>query len=809
MRKIFFVILSAVLLAAGSCWALSDLPDPGTPNYSKNTRTVFGEWQSAIEGLQRGEVSANPDSTFNVTVYGAVPDDGVDDSAAFQDAIDAAELVSGTVYAPVGQWDLASTINIPYNVSFEGVGLATKLSTMSGGNYTDGYLVRCNRIAADSSWDQPYPGDEGFFRYVTLTNEDNQADINHAMYIADKRDVNNVAIAYFYKGIQYTLQYLDDKTLHRVHFINMISDTYYPINTGWLGDGLYFSQISTYFEPSTPPENRKSIYMKGAQGGSVTESILNGEVYVTDTTNVGFINNHLELYYGQNGYVFNNVSNIAVINNYIQLGNNSTVPGIRIYRTGGSVNLSNIVLDHVNFVRPSRNFQEFNTGPEIFTSDALLTIRDCSTSYYFGATNETEVEGIYIANNDTGLPIEAFNKRSPWLSKYAQIRDTELVPYSPIVIEGGNGTAGGSIAPITLSSKFHFSGTTGTYYYRVQAIYDTDRQLGVTTEEENIAVTNGGDAPTLPVVLGGGYSRISNLVVYRGPAADTYTEKAVIPSIYTYLLHDGGTNINGIPWVARTGGPVDTLNTDMQDRIIATKDNVTVYTTIVTQPVVGTWEAGDIITPINVTSGAEEALVCTTTGTPGTWEPMVGIPSTGYISYNGAGILTVRDEYRVTNTIPAIKLHDTDGFVDTSLYLNSGSFMVGSLVPPYGALSTVPLKIDVSAPTDSFVIDPSGNVNIGNGLLSVAGDILANTGSLTIGDTTRTTNGTIKWDGSDFWCRDNGVWVLCGTPQKNTADPCSALPEGTLFYNDTSDYMCFCDSTTVGKQLQAPATNCF
>lgn len=47
---------------------------------------------------------------------------------------------------------------------------------------------------------------------------------------------------------------------------------------------------------------------------------------------------------------------------------------------------------------------------------------------------------------------------------------------------------------------------------------------------------------------------------------------------------------------------------------------------------------------------------------------------------------------------------------------------------------------------------------------------------------------------------------------KVIADPCGdtvAFPEATLFYNNTSDYYCFCDGSNVDQQMHAPTTACF
>lgn len=44
---------------------------------------------------------------------------------------------------------------------------------------------------------------------------------------------------------------------------------------------------------------------------------------------------------------------------------------------------------------------------------------------------------------------------------------------------------------------------------------------------------------------------------------------------------------------------------------------------------------------------------------------------------------------------------------------------------------------------------------------------------------------------------------------KHTANGCSAAREGAIFYNDTANYMCYCDGTATAKQVHDPATSCF
>ena len=44
---------------------------------------------------------------------------------------------------------------------------------------------------------------------------------------------------------------------------------------------------------------------------------------------------------------------------------------------------------------------------------------------------------------------------------------------------------------------------------------------------------------------------------------------------------------------------------------------------------------------------------------------------------------------------------------------------------------------------------------------------------------------------------------------KHTADPCGTLGEGIQFYNDTSDYYCFCNGAGVDVKVHDPAAACF
>lgn len=47
------------------------------------------------------------------------------------------------------------------------------------------------------------------------------------------------------------------------------------------------------------------------------------------------------------------------------------------------------------------------------------------------------------------------------------------------------------------------------------------------------------------------------------------------------------------------------------------------------------------------------------------------------------------------------------------------------------------------------------------------------------------------------------------TVVKVTSDPCGTYPEGAIFYNNTSDYYCFCNGAGDDVQMHSPGTACF
>lgn len=129
----------------------------------------------------------------------------------------------------------------------------------------------------------------------------------------------------------------------------------------------------------------------------------------------------------------------------------------------------------------------------------------------------------------------------------------------------------------------------------------------------------------------------------------------------------------------------------------------------------------------------------------------------------------------------------------------SGATMVGAMGTNFlvdAALFTGNNSNNDTAATRTLYLE-TGNKTVGTG---ASGDILITTGTAT------GTRGQIVATSRLL----NVASAI--TTVKVTADPCadtSAYPEGAIFYNNTSDYYCFCTGAGADVQMHNPAVACF
>ena len=186
-------------------------------------------------------------------------------------------------------------------------------------------------------------------------------------------------------------------------------------------------------------------------------------------------------------------------------------------------------------------------------------------------------------------------------------------------------------------------------------------------------------------------------------------------------------------------------------------------------------------------------------------------------SNSGAVILTERTIYPAANNtydlgVSTVAFNEI--FSKEFVLANSGEFarISDGTTTPTGVASTIGFRSTAGGIVSMFTSNSA--VNDANATASVyieSGNKTAGTGNsgninATTGTSAGGSRGKINLNSLLLNVSSGGAFV------KLIADPCAdtnAYPEATLFYNNTSDYYCFCNAATTAKQMHAPATNCF
>jgi hypothetical protein len=196
------------------------------------------------------------------------------------------------------------------------------------------------------------------------------------------------------------------------------------------------------------------------------------------------------------------------------------------------------------------------------------------------------------------------------------------------------------------SSVRTWGGTAGTYYYKVAVLLDSKRMIGkLDSAERSFAVTVGGNAPEL--LLSADYRTNAMFRIFRGTSTGSYSHYVDVPLISGGRLNDSGLDVGGYPWISRTAGAADAVNTAIDAGLHLTPGetgagsdaygHVVAYARLAASPpTVGSWRRGDevkLLLPVADATGLLMGWVrmtdCTTASPAhvmGTdWRPIYGV----------------------------------------------------------------------------------------------------------------------------------------------------------------------------------------
>lgn len=258
-------------------------------------------------------------------------------------------LVRTTIYVPTrgqlrgtgsGMWNTTTKTNSSGDSTIVGTTIGTKISVNTNPQFTAGcvVLVSYNReivnkvVVGKSSRDAfellrnpnsdevymqsfVFPGGIiSDIRFENTTYNSENADLC-CVLVNGCMSFQNDVFDYFRSGIVWSWQYNDQKEVIRCTFKHDRNQTVsdYLLDFGHLGDALV-CQANHFISSSCERSQFLKIY--GCMGGSISDNIINGDVYISGCKGLNFTGNHMEN--GAQITIFS--SEVNFTNNYFEKG---------------------------------------------------------------------------------------------------------------------------------------------------------------------------------------------------------------------------------------------------------------------------------------------------------------------------------------------------------------------------------------------------------------------------------------------------------------------------------------------------------
>ncbi|MCY1447486.1 hypothetical protein D9M71_641110 [compost metagenome] len=142
--------------------------------------------------------------------------------------------------------------------------------------------------------------------------------------------------------------------------------------------------------------------------------------------------------------------------------------------------------------------------------------------------------------------------------------------------------------------------------------------------EKSVAVTNGGSGVRLDIDYSG-RAPTGILRIYRGTSTGSYSAYIDLHAYNIGRVYDNGIAVNGYPWISRSPGAVDSINS-IGESSVEIDGNLAKFVAT-TSPTVGSWTQADKIEHSNAAASGKIGRVCVTPGGAGvfvfkTWGPI-------------------------------------------------------------------------------------------------------------------------------------------------------------------------------------------
>lgn len=503
-----------------------------------------------------GKLQAQFYSRPSLTLY-YVPSDGTDWAPAFNRAIAAGKM---TVWVPRGDYGIGSTVFLPAGFFVDCDSRATTFYPKSGGTFVGGFMFQQNTTDG-VTWTTPFPNmNSGGFRRCKFDNREN---------VPAARAIQTFASSRFeeltFNGFRQSISkpagfYIDSPSVDDVICENPQDNTEYQISIIGLGDGVSIRGVHCPYTVATS-QSVLAINLRGVNGGSIRDCI-GGDYLIELCSAVSIPGGHFE----RAQHIYDS-SNVSVPSIFLP---DTRVPIITRGTLASANNESRFTLDTTNTIMETVEGLMEWTGfhIQLGTSCQLVTKNTCHQWTVQGDLQRIQRAGIRICQNDGITAIPSFNDLSYLTSKDAFVNIPFRVDLNHFIRCEESTFPGLSPAATRLEAigtrpagVKQWRIAIGPFFYTAQMIYSTSRAIGRNPTNAEISVNVPDDSKMVVLNTAFGTKPVSGIIrVSRGQATGVYDHFVDIHTIGTTWLHDNGLTLNGVPWVARTPGPVAAIN---------------------------------------------------------------------------------------------------------------------------------------------------------------------------------------------------------------------------------------------------------
>lgn len=417
----------------------------------------------------------------------------------------------------------------------------------------------------------------------------------------------------YYKPIGYGTEYIDQIEIRNINIGDHMS-TDWCIDFGGLGDSIEIDNIGMWLSQT----NRNLVRLINNRGGRISRILGAGNVLISSCDSVVVDESHIE-----QGYIEADDSTVTIRNCHIW--KNPT------YQPIAPIVFKNVTWQNASGPNEISNVNIFSTfkgtgdwRPSAFgneTSDAAIDdgiwVKISNFFRSFGGSSSTSRSPALIGTSST--PSTNWTNRRHMLMLGATVHGGSAIHTSHIPRQTVNNSISLNTGSNSISNDTPWRMPSGTYYYRIQALYGQIANLiGQRFSEFSVALTQAETGAMWFTGLSLGYTPVF-LRIFRGTTAGTYTHYVDTAIMSGFPIDTGYYLATGEAWQP-IGSVTATYTNGNFNSVGFSSDDPGAKTiaygafTSATPVPNGNWTAGDRMIAQPPVIGQPKAMTCTTSG---------------------------------------------------------------------------------------------------------------------------------------------------------------------------------------------------